>query len=100
MIKNNTIYISFATYENKPISGVIIVTHGIGCSYLLGWNGEVGRQLNAHNFLLWHAIKDAKNRGEVFFDLGGILSNIKYKGIANFKSGLNGEKYALIGEFF
>ena len=100
MTKDQKMHIMLAQYANEPIAGVIIVTHGNGCSYLLGWNGELGRKLKAHNFLLWNAVKEAKNRGELFFDLGGVLSNKKYKSISDFKSGLNGEKYALIGEFY
>ena len=102
MIKNHSINILFAQDEGGVIiSGIIIVTHGKGCVYLLGWNGDLGKKLKANNFLLWHAIRDAKNRGECFFDLGGVLlSNPKYKSIADFKLGLNGEYYALIGEFY
>ena len=100
MIKNKKMHIMLAQYENMPVAGIIIATHGTGCSYLLGWNGELGRRLKAHNFLLWHAVKEAKNRGELFFDLGCVSSNKKYKSISDFKSGLNGKKYALIGEFY
>ncbi len=100
MIENNTIHVLIAQNEAENIAGVIIVTHGKGCSYFLGWNGELGRKLNAHNFLLWNALKDAKKRGECFFDLGGVLSKNKYKSISDFKSGLSGKKYALIGEFY
>lgn len=102
MIKENSICIFLAlTGGGKRISGVVIAFHGTGCSYLLGWNGELGKQLKAHNFLLWHAIKDTKSHGALFFDLGGVLSSIpKYKTIADFKLGLNGKKYILIGEFY
>ncbi|HAU0543972.1 TPA: GNAT family N-acetyltransferase, partial [Legionella pneumophila] len=100
MIGSGTIHILIAKYKDIPISGIIIVTHGKSCSYLLGWNGEIGRKFNAHNFLLWYAINEAKLRGEIFFDLGGILSDKRYKQLSEFKSGLNGKKYALVGTFY
>jgi len=100
MFDSGTIHILIAKYENNPVSGIIIVTHGRSCSYLLGWNGEIGRKFNAHNFLLWSAIKEAKLRGEIFFDLGGIFSDKTYKQLSEFKSGLNGKKYALVGNFY
>ncbi|HAU3948658.1 TPA: GNAT family N-acetyltransferase [Legionella pneumophila] len=100
MIGSGTIHILIAKYKDVPASGIIIVTHGKSCSYLLGWNGEIGRKFNAHNFLLWYAINEAKLRGEILFDLGGILSDKRYKQLSEFKSGLNGKKYALVGTFY
>jgi len=100
MFDSGTICILIAKYNNTPVAGIIIVTHGRSCSYLLGWNGEIGRKFNAHNFLLWHAIKEAKLQGEILFDLGGILSDKRYKQLSEFKSGLNGKKYALVGNFY
>ncbi|MFO3354853.1 GNAT family N-acetyltransferase [Legionella pneumophila] len=100
MIGSGTIHILIAKYKDVPASGIIIVTHGKSCSYLLGWNGEIGRKFNAHNFLLWYAINEAKLRGEISFDLGGILSDKRYKQLSEFKSGLNGKKYALVGAFY
>lgn len=89
------------TDDEHIISAVIIVSHGRAASYLLSWNSDLGRSMKANNLLLWQAIIDAKNRGEVFFDLGGLLSiNDKYKAITDFKMGLGGEKYALLGEFY
>lgn len=99
MIKSDDMHILLANTTGKIIAGIIVVTHGKNCSYLLGWNSDLGRKLNAHHFLLWHAIKDAKAREEHFFDLGGVLTT-KHKSISNFKLGLNGKKYTLLGEFY
>ncbi|MDC1382721.1 peptidoglycan bridge formation glycyltransferase FemA/FemB family protein [Candidatus Puniceispirillum sp.] len=84
--------------ENKiPIAGIVCVPHGNTLTYFLGWSGSDGRRLRGHYLLLWAAIICAKKQGFDFFDLGGI-DEVKTFGVANFKVGLGGERYRLIGE--
>lgn len=97
--QDGSFQIFIAEHESTPIAGVIIATHGVSSSYLLGWNGDVGRKLYAHNFLLWEALKFLKAHKIRNFDLGGIF-NKQYPGISHFKNGLNGDYYQLVGKYF
>lgn len=93
MKMENKMVIFIAKYNNQPVAGIIIVRHGLSCTYLLGWTGEIGRNLNAHKFLLWEAIKAIKAmkaKGLNVFDLGGVFSN-EHKDFSHFKNGLNGK---------
>ena len=84
--------------EEELVAGISIVRHGSAATYLLGWNGEMGRQLKANQFLLWHAMLYLKEQGVDWFDLGGIDEE-NTPGIASFKLGVNGKRYRLIGEY-
>ncbi|VVB88608.1 Acetyltransferase (GNAT) domain protein [uncultured archaeon] len=88
-----------AMSEGKPIAGVLIVRHGLACTYLVGWNSPEGRTLKAHNFLLWNAALEMKRKGCMWFDLGGI-SDEETPEIALFKRGMGGEEYQLVGEWW
>lgn len=88
-----------ALHEGEPVAGLCLARHGTAASYLAGWNGERGRQLRAHQYLLWQAIIYLKNSKFRWFDLGGI-SEENTPGIAAFKLGLSGERYELIGEYW
>lgn len=59
---------------------------------------EKGREVEANSALYWHAILQAQESGCRWFDVGG-LSESTPKGIADFKQGLNGIPYQLIGEW-
>lgn len=84
-----------ATEDNEIVASVLILVHGAGATYQVGWISPYGRNLGAHHLLLWHAIKILKMRGVTYFDLGGY--NDKTPGITQFKEGLGGQNIALIG---
>lgn len=86
-----------AIHQGEPVSGICLALHGVAATYLLGWNGPMGRSLNANRFLFWFAIKLLKQSGLRWFDLGGIDEK-STPGITAFKVGLGGERYALVGE--
>ncbi|WP_036096935.1 lipid II:glycine glycyltransferase FemX [Leptospira weilii] len=88
-----------AIHENEPIAGVCIAIHGSAATYLIGWNGELGRKLRATHFLLWNSVVQLKKMGYLRFDLGGIDQE-RTPGVAEFKLGMNGDKYDLAGEFW
>jgi lipid II:glycine glycyltransferase (peptidoglycan interpeptide bridge formation enzyme) len=81
----------------EPLAGICIVSHGSAATYLLGWNGQKGRRLKANQFLLWNAMMLLKEQGVRWFDLGGIDED-RTPGISEFKLGVNGVRYALVGE--
>ncbi|MDB4877490.1 MAG: putative glycosyltransferase [Gemmatimonadetes bacterium] len=88
-----------AVHDGEAVAGVCLARHGLGATYLLGWNGERGRDLRANQYLLWQAIVHLKQSGLGCFDLGGI-SEEQTPGIAAFKLGLNAERYELVGEYW
>jgi len=83
--------------EEEPLAGICIGSHGSAATYLLGWNGEQGRNLKANQFLLWNAIMLLKEQGIRWLDLGGIDEE-GTPGISEFKLGVNGARYVLVGE--
>ena len=86
-----------AFLQDEPLAGICIVSHGSAATYLLGWNGNKGRSLKANQFLLWNAMMLLKEQGIRWFDLGGIDEE-STPGISQIKLGVNGTRYALVGE--
>lgn len=87
-----------AMHEGQAVGGIAIARHGTSATYLLGWNGPEGRRLNAGNFLLWNATLRLKQDSRQWFDLGG-LNQWQTPGITEFKRGMNGSEYRLLGEY-
>jgi hypothetical protein len=87
-----------AFYEGQCVGGIALVGHGRSATYLIGYNDDVGRKLNANNFLLWHAVCVLKNHDFEWFDLGGI-NEYETPGITVFKRGMRGDEYRLVGEY-
>ena len=87
-----------ADHEGEAVGGVCLVRHGLAATYLLGWNNSKGRNLKVSHYLVWNALVHLKQLGVRWFDLGGI-SEEKTPGITAFKSGLNGNRYELVGEY-
>ncbi len=84
--------------ESEPVAGITVVRHGTSATYLLGWNGPMGRKANANNLLLWSAVRLLKSEGCRWFDLGG-LDPWNMPGITEFKRGTRGREYRLVGEY-
>jgi lipid II:glycine glycyltransferase (peptidoglycan interpeptide bridge formation enzyme) len=87
-----------ALHGDRPVAGICVGRHGTAATYLLGWNGEEGRVLRAHQFLLWQAMVKLKESGCRWLDLGGINEE-GTPSIAAFKNGVNGLRYELVGEY-
>jgi lipid II:glycine glycyltransferase (peptidoglycan interpeptide bridge formation enzyme) len=77
---------------------VAIALHAPAATYLVGWNGDAGRQLKANQFLLWHTVLWLRRNGIRWFDLGGI-DEVRLPGIADFKLGMGGTRVELVGEY-
>jgi hypothetical protein len=86
-----------ALHQGKPVAGVLLVRHGVAATYQVGWNGEAGRDLKAHHFLLWQSVLWLKENGYTGFDLGGL--NETTPGIARFKMGMGGQPFRLVGGY-
>lgn len=87
-----------ARQDGADASMVLLARHGAAATYLVGWNGPLGRAARGNHLLLWRAMLELKARGTSWLDLGGI-DEILTPGVASFKRGLKGEEYALAGEW-
>lgn len=95
---SGNIMIGRALHGVKPIAGVLILTHGTGATYQIGYASEDGRKYGAHHALLWDALHVLKQRNIQDFDLGGINDETA-KGVQQFKMGMGGEIAHLPGLF-
>jgi lipid II:glycine glycyltransferase (peptidoglycan interpeptide bridge formation enzyme) len=85
--------------QNKEeLGNLVSIHHGSTATYLIGNTKSLGRKYNANYVLLWTAIKNAKNEGCKWFDIGGLDSTTPH-GIAHFKKGLKAAPYFLVGEW-
>jgi len=82
----------------EPIAGVLCILHGRSATYQVGWTSDEGRDVNAHNLLLWEAVRQLSARGIRELDLGG-LDWVHAEGVAHFKSGLGAEPFILPGTY-
>jgi len=98
-LDHKNFYILRLLDENSPIAACLIITHGTSCTYIIGWSGDLGRQYNAMNLLFWHTFLLMKEKGISWFDLGG-LDDDNNKSVAQFKRGMNGSEYSLLGEYY
>lgn len=81
------------------IAAMMFLIHGEAAIYHVGWTTDKGRDLHAHNLLLWKAIEELKSRGIRKLDLGGV-NTIRSAGIARFKMSTGGEVITLSGTYF
>lgn len=82
----------------RKVAGALFLLHGNSATYHIGWAGDDGRKMNAHNLVLWEGMLALKNEGIAFLDLGG-LNTADLAGIARFKLGLGAEPVTLAGAF-
>ncbi len=95
---NTQFFIAIADFDGAACAAVLIALHGNSATYLVGWNGETGRNLKANHFLLWNSMLELKTRGFEWFDVGG-MDEKNLPMITSFKEGLGGTDYRLCGEW-
>jgi hypothetical protein len=96
---DKTVLTMRADLGRERVAAMMFLQHGQAATYQVGWSNELGRQLNAHNLLLWQAIAALQQRGIQVLDLGGI-NTARSAGIARFKIGTGGEVLQLAGTYF
>jgi hypothetical protein len=87
-----------ADQGRERVAAMLFLLHGSVATYQVGWSDDTGRDLNAHNLLLWHAIETLKQRGIRQLDLGGV-NTARSAGIARFKLGTGGQPLILAGTY-
>jgi len=85
-----------AMKDGRAIGAILLFCHGRSSTYQIGWNTREGRDLGAHNLLLWDALKILKNKGITGFDLGGV-NDTQAQNVKKFKQGLGGDLVTLPG---
>lgn len=88
-----------AKHGKETIAAMLFLLHGRRATYHLGWSSRRGKQLNAHNLILWQAMRKLKALGVGELDLGG-LNTEDIPGIARFKLGAGAEVKTLCGTWF
>jgi lipid II:glycine glycyltransferase (peptidoglycan interpeptide bridge formation enzyme) len=87
-----------ALINGEAVAGILLFCHGNAATYQIGWNGELGREKNAHHVLLWNAILELQKRGLKAFDLGGVNEG-DAKHVKKFKIGMGGDLVHLSGHY-
>lgn len=86
-----------AWHQGQLVGAQLFFIHGQTATYFVGWATPKGRQVAAHNGLLFNAIERLKKMKIRTLDLGGLTAGLS--GVNTFKKGLNGQKYTLIGSW-
>lgn len=77
----------FTAFEGKtPVAAMLFLRHGTGATYHIGHTTARGRELSAHNLLLWQASCWLAARGHRRLDLG-LIDRRDAPGLARFKLG-------------
>lgn len=75
--------------DRQVLASVLLLKHGTGATYQVGWSSDAGRRAGAQNLLLWHAIVELKKDGIKQLDLGGVNDETA-KGVKKFKEAMGG----------
>ncbi|MCB2093464.1 MAG: GNAT family N-acetyltransferase [Rhodobacteraceae bacterium] len=75
-----------ARLGKRRVAAMLFLLHPPWASYHVGWSGDEGRRMNAHNALLWRAMRDLQSRGFAALDLGPVDGDAN-PGLARFKAG-------------
>jgi hypothetical protein len=87
-----------ADLGRDAVAGMMFLVHGAAATYQVGWVGDAGRELGAHNLLLWRAMLELQRRGVRSLDLGGV-DTARAAGLARFKIGSGGAVVTLAGTY-
>lgn len=87
-----------ADVGHDRVAGMLFLIHGEAATYQVGWTSDAGRDLHAHNLILWRGIEALRERGVRRLDLGGV-NTIRSAGIARFKMSTGGQVLTCAGTF-
>lgn len=90
-----------AEFDNLPIAGLFLYYFGEKAYYVFGMSSDKHRNLMPTYLLQWEAIKAAKRREKIIYDLWGapyeFNENDSMWGVFKFKQGLGGKVIQTIG---
>ena len=86
----------WAVHGSRSVAAIMVLIHGNSASYRLGWTTDAGREVCAHNVLLWEAVKLLKQKSVRYFDLVGVEPETA-EGLTKFKRGMGGEDFKTLG---
>ena len=91
----------FAFYQDKPIAAIMVLFFDKTATYLHGGFDVNYREVMAPHLLQWQAILEARKRGCLEYDFGGITmdSQLSWEGITRFKLSFGAEAVNYSGAF-
>ena len=95
---SQTILTVRADVGRDRVAGMMFLLHGQAATYQVGWTSDAGRDLHAHNLILWKGIEELRERGVRLLDLGGV-NTTRSAGIARFKMSTGGRVMTCAGTF-
>jgi lipid II:glycine glycyltransferase (peptidoglycan interpeptide bridge formation enzyme) len=90
--------VMIAQRDGMDAAGHVFSKLGDSAIYLFGAANELGRQTKAAYLLNWSAILLAKQRGALWYDLGGIDPDAN-PGVYRFKSRMGGQEMSAVGPY-
>lgn len=103
-----------ATFEDQLLGGIMVFTMGRWAWYLYGASSNQHRNLMPNHLLQWEAMRWAKERGCIFYDMWGIPDEVGEAatagsqieqgkgglwGVYRFKSGFGGKVVRYVGAY-
>jgi len=95
-IPKNNLKLYLAIYKEKIIAGALLIIYGEVAIYLHGASDDRDRNVMAPFLLQWEMIKEAKKRGVLKYDFGGVSMGEdnkkrkqKWAGVTRFKQGFS-----------
>lgn len=96
--RDSAVRVFRAARQGETVAAMLFLVHGRAATYHIGWNTAAGREVGAHNVLLWRAMTHFKAAGSAAIDLGGVDTE-RGAGVARFKLGSGAAPITLSGTF-
>ena len=95
------VHLLIAEEGNRPLAALFLIISGMQGCYLYGASSDVGRNKMATYALQWEAIRMAKERGCLGYDMFGVAPNSHPShplyGLYKFKTGFGGDMHHSLG---
>lgn len=94
----------FAKKDNQTLAAALIIYYGDTATFLFGASSERNRQLMASYLLHWEIIKQAKQKGCIWYDFYGLapgreITSHPWYGFSVFKKKFGGKQIDYIGAY-
>ncbi|OGH17070.1 MAG: hypothetical protein A3C30_02390 [Candidatus Levybacteria bacterium RIFCSPHIGHO2_02_FULL_40_18] len=99
-IKNNEAILYTAKYKNKTLAQAFIILYGQEAVYHYGASTKEGRKFPGAYLIQWEAIREAKKRGMIRYNLWGVSpldsNDHRFAGLSLFKRGFGCTDFAYL----